>query len=287
MKIGFISRGSPDYLTDIVLDGLIRSQGRENVSVDCNFRSKPGAWGPYQHLCCGIDGPEPFDIHDAEVLIASVRSLDAMACWKQKTGKSKIAIIDGEDVGEVDKAACGFAKVYFKREYFHFVNYPANVRPLPFGAIPETIPESTITKHHVFYSGHDNHPFRKEIKAVLASMGYPHSVNQDKKGYNKAISESMIGISIRGMGWDTYRYWEVPYFGATLLTQKSPQVINGNFVDGHEAVFYETAFDFRRKLMEMLSAVDRTEKIGVAGHKAVMERHLSIHRAKTVLEAIA
>lgn len=287
MKIGFISHGSPDYLADIVLDGLLRIHGRQNISVDCNLRPQPGASGPYQHLCMGITDPEPFDIHEAEVLVASSRSVKAVVKWKKRTGRTAIAILDGEDLGGVNLKAAASVKVYFKREYFHLTPYPPNVRPLSFGAIPEEFSQPLVVKRQVLYSGHDTHAFRKEIKGVLSSMGFPAAPNQDKRLYNKALSESLIGVSVRGLGWDTYRYWEIPYFGAALLAQRSPQVISENFVEGQEAVFYEYAEQFRKKLTHMIEHPDETEKIGKAGQKAVMERHLSVNRARTVLEAIA
>lgn len=287
MKVGVISKGSPDYLIDIVTDGLIRLLGRANVSVDYNVRFEPDGNGPYQHLCRGLQGPEPFDLNDAEVLIASVRSLAAAQKWKSRTGRSKIALIDGEDIGGINAGGAALAKIYFKREYFHFTPYPPNVRALPFAAIPEAIPAWDHQRSSVFYSGHDNHHFRKEIAAVLSSMGFPPAVNQDKRDYNLSLRSSLVGVAIRGMGWDTYRYWEIPYFGAALLAQRPGQVIPADFVEDEEAVFYDSPGDFRKKLGEMLSRPENTLRIATAGQKAANERHLSIHRARTVLESLA
>jgi hypothetical protein len=285
MKIGVISHGSPDYLMDIVTDGLVRLMGRQTLSIDYNVRFGPGGSGAYQHLCQGIQGPEPFDIHDAEVLVASIRSLDAARKWKARTGKKKIAIIDGEDLAGINAAGSEMAKVYFKREYFHFTPYPANVRPLPFAAIPEEHPkQQSPGRRGVFYSGHANHPFRSEIVAVLSSMGYSPAPNQDKKDYNLSIASAVVGVSIRGMGWDTYRYWEVPYFGAALLAQRPAQVIPANFEESKEAVFYDSAQDFRKKLGELMASPENTMEIAAAGHRALVHRHLSTNRARTVLE---
>jgi glycosyl transferase family 1 len=286
MKIGVISRGSPDYLIDIVTDGLVRVAGRSSLSIDYNVRFEAGGNGAYQHLCQGIQGPEPFDIHEAEVLVASSRSAENARRWKSKTGRSKVAIIDGEDLGTLHAGAISTAKVYFKREYFHFTPYPGNVKPLPFAAIPEEIPQGATRRSGVFYSGHANHPFRNEIAAALVSLGFPPAPNRDKRIYNLSLTSALVGVAVRGMGWDTYRYWEVPYFGAALLAQRPQQVIPGNFVDGEEAVFYDGVADFRAKLNGLTAKADETAVLAKAGHQAVLSRHLSTNRARTVLEAL-
>lgn len=287
MKVGVISRGSPDYLIDIVTDGLIRLLGRQSVSVDYNIRHEVNSSGPYQHLCRGLNGPEPFPIEEADVLVASRRSMEALRRWIKQTGKGKVALIDGEDHDQIDVAAAGLVSVYFKREYFHFRPYPPNVRPLSFGAIPEEVPHHTVVDRKVFYSWHDTHPFRKEIAGVLSSMGFPPAPNEDKRDYNKRLARSLVGVSVRGNGWDTYRYWEIPYFGAALLAQRSPQVINGDFMEGVEAVYFSDADELRRLLKTMLDSPENTEAIGRAGRKAVLAKHLSRHRAQQVLEGVA
>lgn len=287
MKVGVISKGSPDYLIDIVTDGLIRVVGRPNLSIDYNVRFAAGGRGPYQHLCQGMEGPEPFDIFDADILIASIRSLKEASQWKSKTGRAKIAIVDGEDLGGIDTGAAALAKMYFKREYFHFTPYPPNVRPLPFAAIPEALPLEASVRQKVFYSGHPNHHFRNEITAVLSSMGFPPAPNQDKKNYNLSLTGSLVGVAVRGMGWDTYRYWEIPYFGAALLSQRPGHVIPANFIEGNEAEFYDTAGEFQKKLREMLAKPEETLRMAAAGHKAILDRHLSIHRARTILESLS
>lgn len=286
MKVGVISRGSPDYLIDIVTDGLIRLLGRSSVAVDYNVRFGSDSKGSYQHLCRGLSGPEPFDIHDADLLIASDRSIEAARRWKTKAKKSKIGILDGEDGSGLNSAGVSLAKVYFKREYLSGTRYAAKVRPLPFAAIPEEMPPE-MKRAGVFYSGAITHHFRKEIVEALASMGLPGAPRQDKAAYNRKLREASIGVAIRGCGWDTYRYWEIPYFGAALLAQRTGHIIPDNFRDGEEAVFYGTAAEFRTKLGWMMQHPEETARIGIAGQKAITDRHLSIHRAKTVLESLS
>lgn len=285
MKVGVISRGSPDYQIDVVTDGLIRLLGRQSVSLDYNVR---GGWGgPYAHLLQDFQGPEPFDIHEADVLIASNRSATAMREWMKRTGKKQVALLDGEDLDTIFSEHLSHVTVYFKREFIPHRPYDKKVRPLPFAAIPEPIVDGVEITRQVFYSGHITHPFRAQVAKALAEMGFPEAQNQEKSQYNLCLMSSLIGAAVRGNGWDTYRYWEIPYFGAALLSQRPGIVIPGNFEDGKEAVFYDGIDDMKRKLRDMLSNLDRTVEISRAGRKASIERHLSIHRAKTVLEALA
>lgn len=285
MKVGVISKGSPDYLIDIVTDGLIRLLGRSGVSLDYNVR---GGWGgQYSILLQNFSGPEPYDIHDADVLIASTRSLEAAREWIKRTGKKKIAIIDGEDFHMLNDIHLE-VPVYFKREFLLFESHPHNVKPLPFAAIPEPLPKFSELRNAVFYRGHETHHFRREIVNALNEMGYPVSEDRiEKDDYNKRLMSSLIGVCVRGNGWDTYRYWETPYFGTALLSQKPEILIPENFIDGQEAIFFSTVEEFKSKLGWMMDNPNRTFEISKAGRKASKERHLSTNRAKTVLEALA
>ena len=287
MKVGVISRGSPDYLIDIVTDGLIRLLGRKSLSLDYNVR---GGWGgQYIHLLKDFVGPEPFDIHESDVLVASIRSEPQMTAWMARTGKRKVVCIDGEDDFAIRDHVASRVKMYFKREYLKGRPYPANVRPLPFAAIPEPITENVPPREPpVFYMGTPSHHDRKWVVEALTWMGFPPVTQRFEKAvYNRFLMGSLIGVSARGGGWDTYRYWEIPYFGAMLLSQRLEIVIPGDFIDGHEAMFFSGQEDFRKKLHQALSDRARTKKIAERGKQACQERHLSIHRANTVLEALA
>lgn len=285
MKVGVISKGSPDYLIDIVTDGLIRLLGRNSVSLDYNVR---GGWdGAFIHLLQGFQGPEPFDIHESDVLVASNRSAAAMLEWIKRTGKNEVAFLDGEDFESLASEHLAKVKVYFKREYIKGRAYPSKVKPLQFAAIPEPIADGVEINRKVFYSGHVTHAFRIGISEALTEMGFPPTEDQEKAKYNLALTRSLVGVAARGNGWDTYRYWEIPYFGAAMLAQRPGIVIPEDFLDGREVIFYDDVDDMKRKLRAMVDDVDRTIKIGRAGREACLKRHLSINRAKTVLEALS
>ncbi len=98
------------------------------------------------------------------------------------------------------------------------------------------------------------------------------------------LSASRVAISVRGNGFDTYRYWEIPYAGSLLLAETPRTVIPDNFVDGVEAVFAEPGE--LASVARRLARSDAIEDIAAAGHEKLLRKHLSRHRAETVLERL-
>jgi hypothetical protein len=102
--------------------------------------------------------------------------------------------------------------------------------------------------------------------------------------YMDVLCRSRIGISVRGGGYDTYRYWEVAAAGALLLAEPTRVVIPGNFVDGREAVF-ALPRHMPARLRTLLEG--ETDEIGAAGRGRLLAGHTSVHRARTVLDALS
>lgn len=266
------------------MDGLVRLLGRDNVALDYTQKSKWG--GQYAILMDGIEQPNAFSIYDADIVVASTRSIPALRDWKVKTGKGRVAILDGED-GHVLHADPAEAKIYFKREFYPGHSYPKNVKPLQFGAIPESFQNSPKAEGSVFFGAHGTNPFRWKIWEALTALGHPPMMERiSKDEYNGKLISSMIGVSVRGGGWDTYRYWETPYFGVATLSDRLEIEIPNNFVEWEEAVFFDDIEDFKNKLRHMLARPEQTAAIACAGRKACLERHMSINRAKAVLDVV-
>jgi len=101
--------------------------------------------------------------------------------------------------------------------------------------------------------------------------------------YIDVIARSRIGVSVRGGGYDTYRYWEVPAAGALLLAETPRIVIPGNFEDGEEAVF-DAPHRLAARVPELLAA--DSERIAARGRARLQEAHLSVHRARRVLDEL-
>lgn len=58
----------------------------------------------------------------------------------------------------------------------------------------------------------------------------------------------------------------------------------GPDVENKEAIFFSDVIDFQHKLIKLLADPEKALAIGREGRKACLERHMSTHRAKTVLD---
>jgi hypothetical protein len=285
MKAAVVSSGSPDYLIDIVTDGLIRLLGRDRVHLRYNQLSTAN---PMQaQLFQGFGGQNKIDFLEANILVASVRSrIQDIEAWVKETHGGRVAVIDGEDDPVVRQPHYNVSSIYFKREFLLNVSYQAKVRPLPFAAIPEEMPQAPARDIPITFAVGITSPIRIEILKTLQEMNVGAQTSiKPKKEYNAILARSRIGVSARGAGWDTYRYWETAFFGCALLSQRMSIAIPANFVEGTEAIFFDDVGDFKRKLQGLLSDPPRALAIGKACRNACLDRHLSIHRAKTVIES--
>ena len=288
VRVAVVSHGSPDYQIDVVAEGLIAELGRENVHL--SYRTIPLVNDVrYKHLMKGFAAThEPFPIEDADILVASTRrTFDTVMDWKKKTGRKRVAILDGEDTVVIRMDYLKEAMVYFKREFTPKRDYPSHVCPLPFAAIREPVPPPAPRSGFFFRGHYKTHRVRGMLAARLAKMGYkvPEG-NVPKAEYNRALASSLIGISVRGWGWDTYRYWEIPYFGCCLLSERLGIIVPENFVEDQEAVFFSDMDEFEAKLRGLLADPARAAAIAARGHKACLARHMPINRARTVLDAL-
>ena len=174
--------------------------------------------------------------------------------------------------------------------------------PLPFGVVPTPFSEAHERTHDVTFLGAATDPLRSRIVEELRKMreeGYDVLIPSDPLDehdryrfdsrltwaeYMHALGSSRIAVSVRGDGFDTYRYWEIPYAGALLLSETPRTVIPDNFADGVEAVFAEPErlCDEARRLLDSQG----TEPIAAAGRARLMDAHLSRHRAEVVVERL-
>ena len=100
--------------------------------------------------------------------------------------------------------------------------------------------------------------------------------------YVKIVQQSRICISLPGIGFDTYRYWEIPYYGSCLVSPRLPLNIENDFIDMKSAVFFSTFSEFKNKVLKLLES-GAWEEIARNGHREFSEYHNTIMRAKTVL----
>jgi hypothetical protein len=200
------------------------------------------------------------------------------------------------------RARMPLRRVYHKRNYPDRWNDPLRreidvataasrkVVPLPFGLIDTGIEPAAEKDVDVTFLARPTSPERAAVIDALRGLERDGAVVRTAPEsaapwheYFALLSRSRIGVSVRGLGYDTYRYWEIPYAGTLLLAETPQTVIPDNFVDGREAVFAPLE-RLSERARQLLSA--ETHEIAAAGRRKLLERHTSVHRAQTVVQRI-
>jgi hypothetical protein len=113
----------------------------------------------------------------------------------------------------------------------------------------------------------------------------PHYYMKKEQYLNK-LSDSKASISIRGMGWDTFRYWEIPSYGAMLISQRLPIIIRNNFVDGESALFFSTNKELYKKIKTTIINSDEWREISRKGRQNILKYHTPKKRAEYILNCV-
>jgi len=130
------------------------------------------------------------------------------------------------------------------------------------------------------------------LPVLRAKMkGDPYALPEDCQGkqtveeYFSTLRRSKIGLSVRGAGFDTLRYWEV-VASKTLLISEPPSIyIPNNFEHGKHAVFCRPDFSDLVDLVRTYARDDKErEAIAAAGYDHLMKYHTSEQRANQVLD---
>lgn len=158
--------------------------------------------------------------------------------------------------------------------------------PLPFGVIDHGQRAVREKAYDVAFMGMPTSRERTRLRRDLAALAregvrvFAPDGRISWWDYLEILGKARVGISVRGHGFDTYRYWEIPALGTMLLSEKPRIVIPDNFVHGEEAWFADPARmpDAIREVLAM-----DTERIAAAGHRKLLAKHTSRARASTVL----
>ena len=89
-----------------------------------------------------------------------------------------------------------------------------------------------------------------------------------------------------GAGYDTVRYWEIPANHMMLMSEKLNSVIENDFIDGENAVFFSSIDEFNDKYNYYIKYPDKTDDIAKNGHTWFLKYHTSTKRAEQLLEKI-
>jgi hypothetical protein len=316
-SLAVVSGGSPDYLIDVVADGMVRFLGREKVCVEYSWLSNPRRDDKRFRYFYDVTAAQPNSISlgQCQALVASTQvPMERIIEYKEKVGGT-VAVVDGEDTAEMKPEYLDVSDVYFKREYFKNGRYPSSllnlpyararaivrvhrrypekVFNLPFGIIPFDYGFKNTNQQKIgnlFFAGKDTSKVRRQLKKAIieqGSHGYTYMANVlNMSDYAAEIRRHWICASLRGSGWDTYRYWEIPYVGSVLLCQESPLKIDNDFVHGESCLRFSTVDQAMALAADYLKKKDRLVDIATKGNELVLKEHMSINRAIKVWKTI-
>jgi hypothetical protein len=107
-------------------------------------------------------------------------------------------------------------------------------------------------------------------------------VNPDE--YYREIMRSRIAVSIRGGGFDTCRFWEIPACRTLLLSEKPDIDIPGGFEDGKHAVFCQNNLsDLTGLVKYYLDHDEQRERITEQGYQHLLRHHACERRVEYFL----
>ena len=160
-------------------------------------------------------------------------------------------------------------------------------------------PKYTGEKEYDFsFVGSSNNEYRIKMSLMLSKFakenGFNAFFNIRSKGFKKTdalswteyvkiVQKSKISISLPGLGFDTFRYWEIPFYGSCLLSPQLPIKIPNNFRDMESAIFYKNLSDLKHKIIYVLRN-DSWKSIAKAGNEYFFKSHTSKDRASTIVD---
>ncbi|MDD5013717.1 MAG: glycosyltransferase [Atribacterota bacterium] len=310
MKILFCTHDDVDYGLDTLYDGLCRVSGYENIfeyptraTLHGSIREK------YSHFPIYFDYPtiaddcqkiamleeDEFDL----ILINSRIKIDAFfELLVEKSKKIPTFILDMSDFPPIEEDLINRlnALAYFKREYYKDKSYSNKIYPLSFSYSPQYIPDMDIEKnYHLFWAGRGyskRYRYLKLAEEITKNLPKVMVVSKkmrtiyNQKEYSQKLLQSRIALNFKGYGWDNLRYYEIPLHKTLLFSKRHPLVIENDFTDGHNAIFFSSLEEMQEKLLFLLSNPDYVDRVRIRGYGHCIKYHTTTRRAEQMLRKI-
>jgi len=126
----------------------------------------------------------------------------------------------------------------------------------------------------------------KQFKNSFIYLGSEHRKGLPHETYLKIFSQSLCAVSTYGMGFDTVRYWEIPYSGSVLISRRPKTLIPNNLKEDKHAFFFDNLRELKQHIEYIIEDPDTALKIGKEARKFVMKFHSPEARARTIINAL-
>lgn len=320
MKVLFINSHSADYVQDLTYSGLVKKLGISNV-IDYKWNKKFHV--PYKkypkNLGYTRNSLFPSLINrlkmDYDVVIVGAAKVDCfesyIALAPSIDKNIPVIFIDGGDgptIG-IDLTAYKRPELYekaiairpfdyiFKREYLFENSYDDNVFALQISFNEDRLPALPQKKSYdVSFWAVESAPIRTEaLKLLDGQFDCRENGTEPKQKFSKyarkgtfyleELARCKIVLNLRGGGWDTMRYWEVPAIGSFMITQKPQIEIPHDFVDKKHVVHCKDDLSDLIELCQYyLEHEQEREAIAQAGREHFLAYHTDVKRIEYIFE---
>ncbi|MCL6581414.1 MAG: glycosyltransferase [Firmicutes bacterium] len=291
----FITSPEINFLEDILHEGLDEVLGPERVWC---FPYKDYSSFQYNLYPPSPDQPphrEPVSLTQlldqrdrvAGVIVGSVRvpAVEAWQAIQDYFAGRPVALVNGEETRPPYWPPVS-RTVRFKMDLLPAEMAP-DLLPLPLAAPPRAmLPEEVPRDIDVSFVARPTTEARRRYAEVLEREGFLVILGEGvpREQFCWILNRSKISVSLRGAAWDTFRYWEIPYHGALLMSERLPVIIPDDFVDGESAVFFDSPEDMLARIRALLGDPGRLARIAANGRRLCREKHTAAARARYVLE---
>ncbi len=124
-----------------------------------------------------------------------------------------------------------------------------------------------ITMRHSIYKFLTENQDNQMPKVFISTGG----LSTEK--YSSIVNNSKAALSIRGYGFDTLRYWEIPYFKTLLFSQRLPLILPNDFVDMESALFFDDIGEMTTKFKKYVLDSNEWEEIAKNGYENYKKYH--------------
>lgn len=312
MNILFFTHPFPNYVPDFLLHGLRKLFGPSVVDYpkkDCI----------YEGILDGApqDGPNRFSLFAPDngqidrddirgkihagyfhYIICDVRAIDILK-RQVLQWPSGLVLVDGEDV-PVRIPPGPYAVCRRETDGSDFSI------PLPM-ALPEELFHWITTFDHeqkaysIGFLGVASHGERKAVVEAIAGR-YPDALlnttaipSQDnpvpsgrlgRDDYYRKIQQCRVVLSLRGLGYDTLRFWEDAACNAVHVSQDMPLYIPNDFVREEHIFRFSSPSQLIRTIDTVLDGRVNREAIIQNARRHLLSHHLTTSRAKYLLQKL-
>ena len=257
-----------------------------------------------------------FDLVILESWRWTVQKTYGELCEDIRIGGAKVILHDGEDYSQFNREALETVRpdFYLKRELlknYDFSNQSGPVvLPFPFSAPDQIVewadrqPPAAIQRDIACLLGLSWQPRQDLADELRKGMDEPYcpyrryvatNADSDRNNpqhllgfweYLELLRTSRFGVSMRGFGWDTCRYWEIAVLTGLIADELDIQIPNP-FTPGENICEYENPPQARMFAQSIGLCPADYEPIREAGIAHARKYHLNSSRVKWLLERVA